>query len=130
MAGSPFRVSVYWGDRSSISDRITRVAVHIAQLLPHSDLRPWVLRAREVAVVVPNYLTTTTKPPHHASAQLPLDIPANEGLDGIARGVVIALLHRGLHEVGGGGEELAADSAIQPNLGRANGIDDDAGRVG
>ena len=130
MAGSPFRVSVYWGDRSSISDRITRVAVHIAQLLPHSDLRPWVLRAREVAVVVPNYLTTTTKPPHYVSSQLALDISTNERLHGFARMIIVALLHRRLHEVACGREELAADPAIQSNLGRANGIDDDAGRVG
>src|SRR5689334_23923223 len=36
----------------------------------------------------------------------------------------------GLHEVGGGGQDGAADAAVEGDLGGADGVDDDAGGVG
>src|SRR5450756_1803990 len=44
--------------------------------------------------------------------------------------VVGALYRRGLHQVGRGGDQGAADAAVLGDLGRTDAVDDDAGRVG
>src|SRR5690606_26328414 len=58
-----------------------------------------------------------------------LHLTRDERLDGRACGLVVALLRRGLHEVGGGGQQGAADAAVQGDPRRADRVNDDARRV-
>ena len=59
-----------------------------------------------------------------------VDVAADEGLDLGAAEVVGHLHGWGLHQVGGGGQDGAADAAVEGDLGGADGVDDDAGAVG
>src|SRR5687768_13501412 len=59
-----------------------------------------------------------------------VDLAADEGLDAFAAEVVGHLHRWGFHEVGGGGQDRAADAAVEGDLGGADGVDDDAGAVG
>src|SRR6185312_8604163 len=58
-----------------------------------------------------------------------LDFTLDELLDGVARLVVEVLHRRGLHEVGRGRQDRAADAAVQGDLRAAHRVDDDAGGV-
>src|ERR1700733_11173918 len=60
---------------------------------------------------------------------LALDLARDELLHEVAADVIAELLGRGLHEVGAGRDDRAADAAVLGDLGRAEGVDDDAGRV-
>src|SRR5699024_1012664 len=53
----------------------------------------------------------------------------DEGLEAAPALGGLALLRRGLHQVGAGRDERAADAAVLADLGRAHGVDDDAGAV-
>src|SRR5207245_9867909 len=53
----------------------------------------------------------------------------DERLDAIARLVVVDLLRRRLHEVGRGGDERAAEAAVQAELRAADRVDDHARAV-
>src|SRR5690606_27661296 len=59
-----------------------------------------------------------------------LDLSADEGLDRGATLVVGTLHRRGLHEVRRRRQDRATDAAVLGDLGRPDGVDDDAGRVG
>ena len=58
-----------------------------------------------------------------------LEVTSDEGFDCLVGRVVVLLLWRRLHEVGRRGDEGPADAAIESDLRRTNGIDDDSGRV-
>src|SRR3954468_12681942 len=56
-------------------------------------------------------------------------VGTDELLGVLARLVVRALVHRGLHEVGGRAVELAADAVVERQLAAADRVDHDPGRV-
>src|ERR1700733_4194735 len=60
---------------------------------------------------------------------LALDLARDELRHEVAADVIAELLGRGLHEVRAGRDDRAADAAVLGDLGRAEGVDDDAGRV-
>src|ERR1700689_4521894 len=60
---------------------------------------------------------------------LALALARDELLHEVAADVIAELLGRRLHEVGAGRDDRAADAAVLGDLGRAEGVDDDAGRV-
>src|SRR5215207_2310421 len=62
-------------------------------------------------------------------ARSALLLAPDEGLELRATEVVGALLRRGLHQVGGRREQGSADATVLGDLRRADGVDDDAGRV-
>src|SRR4051794_29725587 len=64
-----------------------------------------------------------------AAVRSALDLAVDEVLDGLA-GLVVEVLHRRrLHEVARGRQDRATDAAVLRDLRRAQGVDDDAGRV-
>src|SRR6185437_702326 len=67
--------------------------------------------------------------PFAAVGSLPLDLALDELLHQVAAGAVVELLRRGLHEVGAGRGDRAADAAVLGDLAGAQRVDDHAGRV-
>src|SRR5262245_36584167 len=65
--------------------------------------------------------------PRARGAPSGLLVPADELLEPGAGDLVRPLLRRGLHEVGGRGQERALDAAIHGDLARPDGVDDHAG---
>src|SRR5699024_2853249 len=57
-------------------------------------------------------------------------LAGDEALDPVMSLCVAVLDGRRLHEVGGGGQERTPDTAVLGDLGRTNGVDDDARGVG
>src|SRR5439155_23001403 len=66
----------------------------------------------------------------YPTERIGLDAPVDEAREPLVSGLVRPLLGRRLHQVCRGGEERALDAAVHGDLAGANGIDDDAGRVG
>src|SRR5699024_12317346 len=57
-------------------------------------------------------------------------LAGDEALEPVMSFCVAVLDGRRLHEVGGGGQERTPDTAVLGDLGRTNGLDDDARGVG